>query len=270
MHEILRNLEDGAVVLDLGSGAAGSVPADTYPHLRIICLDCICLDNEAGIENGRFVQGDAASLPFRSQGFDAVIASHSLEHVTGLPAALAEIGRVTRKGGSLYVAVPDSSSLTDRIYRWLFAGGGHVNPISSPGEFETQIAAATGLKPVARRVLYTSLIFLTRYGRETNPSRRLWLFAGGAPWFVASLTYAFRQVDRLFNTRLSIYGWAFYFGEIREPIDTAPWTNVCVCCGMGHSAASLVSTGEVFAVPGFRYYRCAGCRQRNLFSDDRA
>src|SRR5450631_2336952 len=89
MHEILRNLEPGAKVLDLGSGAWGSVSASAYPHLVLIRLDNEFPESSG---DGLFVQGDAAQLAFGDGSFDSVIANHSLEHVANLPMALAEIG----------------------------------------------------------------------------------------------------------------------------------------------------------------------------------
>jgi ubiquinone/menaquinone biosynthesis C-methylase UbiE len=41
----------------------------------------------------RFVQGDAARLPFADKTFAAVISNHSLEHFDDLAGALREIGR---------------------------------------------------------------------------------------------------------------------------------------------------------------------------------
>ena len=263
MHEILRNLGDGAIVLDLGSGAAGSVGEDCYPAVRIVRLDA-----EFGSGDG-FVQGDASRLPFRDHAFDAVIANHCLEHIQDLPSALAEIGRVARPGGSLYVAVPDASTITDKIYRWIFHGGGHVNPFRSAGELESRIATATGLKPVARRVLHSSLIFLGRHRFHPRPPRKLWLFGNGRLGYIACLTYALRRLDRVFGTRSSVYGWALYLGDIREQIPMVPWTNVCVNCGAGHSAQALLANKLVKrAFFRIRSYDCAVCGCSNLFTED--
>ena len=267
MHEILRQLPAGARVLDLGSGGSGSVGADQYPLLRFISLD---YDLPRAQPGEGFVQGDAARLPFRDHSFAAVIANHSLEHFSSLADALAEIGRVIQPDGSLFVSVPDAASLTDRIYRWIFNGGGHVNAFRSAEDLERLIATATGLKCVGRRLLHSSLIFLDRNRLMGRAPRKLWLFANGPPWFVTGLTYGLRQLDRTLDTRSSVYGWAFYFGELREPIETTPWTNVCVHCGTGHSAAALVSNEAVVPLfGGVRRYRCSSCWCWNLFTEDR-
>jgi len=265
MHEILRNLENGAIVLDLGSGGSGSVDPESYAGVRVIRLDYEFPKEPCG---PGFVQGDGARLPFPDGLFAAVIANHSLEHIDDLASALAEIGRVLQTNGNLYVSVPDASTFTDRIYQWIFHGGGHVNGFRSADELESRIAAATGLKPVGRRLLHASLIFLGRH-RYQRPPRKVRLFGNGNLRFIAWLTYALRRVDRVFGTRTSVYGWAFYFGNVREEIDTVPWTNVCVQCGGGHSAASLEANQRVGrTIPGVRSYDCPVCGCWNLFTED--
>jgi ubiquinone/menaquinone biosynthesis C-methylase UbiE len=80
------------------------------------------------------VQADAAYLPFADGFFDVVIANHSLEHTVRLNEVFGEIGRVLKRSGAVYVAVPDSRTLTDRLYRWVYHGGGHVNGFRHPDE----------------------------------------------------------------------------------------------------------------------------------------
>src|SRR6266852_3840381 len=109
MHEILRNLPVGSLVLDLGC-AAGSFPQNAT------AADVVRVDREAPANRGagtQFVQADAARLPFANQVFSAVISNHSLEHFDDFTGALREIGRVIAPNGSLFVAVPDASTLTD-------------------------------------------------------------------------------------------------------------------------------------------------------------
>ncbi len=55
---------------------------------------------------GAVVCADALAIPFRDGSFDRVIAAEVLEHVSGDQAAMAELARVLRPGGSLAVTVP--------------------------------------------------------------------------------------------------------------------------------------------------------------------
>lgn len=51
-------------------------------------------------------QGDALSLPFTDGEFDRVVASEVLEHIPDDEAAIAELVRVLRPGGTMAVSVP--------------------------------------------------------------------------------------------------------------------------------------------------------------------
>lgn len=77
------------------------------------------------------VQGDATVLPFADGAFDRIIAAEVLEHVDADGAALSELHRVLRPGGTLAVTVP--RWLPERVC-WALAedyhapavAGGHV------------------------------------------------------------------------------------------------------------------------------------------------
>ena len=155
MHEILRNLSSDSLVLDLGCGSSSFSESETFGTV-------IRVDREPPRRRAvlNFVQGDAARLPFPDETFAAVISNHSLEHFDNLDNALSEIGRVLRRDGSLFIAVPDSSTVTDRLYRWLAKGGGHVNGFTSAAELALRIERATGLPHAGTRLLYSSLSFL--------------------------------------------------------------------------------------------------------------
>ena len=55
---------------------------------------------------GTAVDGDALQLPFADRSFDRVVAAEVLEHMTDDGAALGELARVLRPGGTLAVTVP--------------------------------------------------------------------------------------------------------------------------------------------------------------------
>ena len=263
MHEVLRKLRPGARVLDLGC-AGGSFDAgdSTFNVIRI--------DLERGDrELPNFVQSDAAHLPFPADSFDAVISNHSLEHFENLAECLAEIGRVVKRDGALYVAVPDGTTISDRLYRWLASGGGHVNFFSSDRELAQTIEHAIGLKHVATRTLCASLSCLNRRNRRTRAPRRLWLIGGGTPASLLFLTYFFRLADRFLDTRLSIYGWALYFGNVETPVDCRTWTNVCIRCGSGHASDWLRQQDMVRRRLIVSTYCCPNCGSTNLFTEDR-
>lgn len=265
MHKILRQLQPGSRVLDLGC-AEGSFRQSATP------APVIRVDRDPSKDRSdcvAFVQGDAAQLPFADHTSAAVILNHSLEHFEDLAGALSEMGRMVEPGGALYVAVPDASTLTDKLYRWLARGGGHVNAFTSPHETAALIETATGLPHLATRPLCSSLSFLNRRNSPRPLPRRLYLLGGGYEWSLFLYGWLSRALDRRFKTRTRIYGWAFYFGRIEEPIDTYAWVNVCIRCGSGCSAAALRREDLIQgSLPGFRVYRCSACGAVNPFAED--
>jgi arsenite methyltransferase len=58
-----------------------------------------------------FAIGDALSLPFEDEAFDAAISTQVYEYVADMPAALAEARRVLRSGGRLLILDTDWDSI---------------------------------------------------------------------------------------------------------------------------------------------------------------
>jgi SAM-dependent methyltransferase len=263
MHEILRHLPAGARVLDTGS-RGGSFNPSLYP-VQTIQLD---LEAPSGASRAGYVRGDAARLPFASASFDAVISNHSLEHFEDLEAALHELGRVVKAEGSVYVAVPDASTFSDRLYRWLASGGGHVNEFTSPQGVIALLEKYTGMRFAAGRLLISSLAMLNRKNRVTPAPRKLWLLGGGREGVLVFWNGLARLLDGWFRTRLSIYGWALYFGALAEPVDSRPWSNVCVRCGSGCASDWLESRRSLKRRWLIRGYACPTCGVWNIFTRD--
>jgi SAM-dependent methyltransferase len=258
MQKLLESLPPGARVLDLGARTGSFLT--TREDLCVVRLD---LEIPARRSAGLYVSADAARMPFCAQAFDAIISNHSLEHFVELEATLREIGRVMKGDGALYVAVPDALTLTDRIYRWLARGGGHVNAFRTPEDVIAAVERLTGLPHRSTQTLYSSLSFLNRHNRTAPAPRRIVLFLNGSERYLALLMWALRGIDRRLGTRLSVYGWEFYFGGGSVPGRGEAWRNVCVRCGSGFSEAFLQAKG---AVNKGIAYRCPECGGFNLLT----
>lgn len=263
MLNLIAALPPGARVLDLGA-RCGSFQTERA-DIVVVRADLAVPDSRGA---GCYAAADAARLPFSAGAFDLIVSNHSLEHFSELELTVREIGRVIRAGGGLYVAVPDAGTLSDRIYRWVGRGGGHVNPFRSPEEVIRLVERLTGLPHRATRPLISSLSFLNRRNIPGRGPRRALLFGFGHEGFLAVWTWALRQLDRVLGTRLSHYGWMFYFGGLQAPQSTQPWTNVCVRCGSGHPEAWL-RRGQLRRPLGvLESYRCPDCRAWNLLTRD--
>ncbi len=261
VYEILETLREGARVLDLGS-REGSFPDGVYP-VRAVRLDV----GKPVRAPAAFVQADAARLPFAARSFDAVILNHSLEHIRDLKHALQEIGRVVRRDGAVFVAVPDATTFADRVYRKVYRDrGGHVNLFDSAAKLEQMLAWYFGLPHIATRTLHTSLTFLNPHNTREAVRLRQMRFSGLPEFLLAPLGGALRSIDHAFGTRLSVYGWAMYFGRVEMPIDTTPIENVCVRCGSAQPAAELRQHGLKRHLLQLSY-RCEGCGAWNVFTE---
>jgi SAM-dependent methyltransferase len=266
MYEILARLPSGSLVLDLGCGAGSFA---TSPPLTVIRAD---LDppgsRETSYAQNHFTRCSAAHLPFRNQSFRAVICNHSLEHFQDLHNSIHEIVRVLAPGGFLYLAVPDAFTFTDRLYRWLAHGGGHVNAFVDVRTIPRLIAAAGGPRHARTRLLCTSLSFLNRRNMTSRPPRKALLVGHGNENVLRFLTLGLKHLDRFFYTRPYVYGWAYYFGDLPD-IDLAISSNVCMKCGSAHPSSWLEKTGCVTRRLGLAAYSCPSCETWNFFTDDR-
>jgi SAM-dependent methyltransferase len=114
-------LQPGERVLDMGCGA-GRHAFEMYRRgADVIALDqdadelavvsewFAAMRKEGDLPAGADAdvkQGDALNLPFPDGEFDRVVAAEVLEHIPDDDAAIAELGRVLRPGGSIAVTVP--------------------------------------------------------------------------------------------------------------------------------------------------------------------
>jgi SAM-dependent methyltransferase len=152
-------LRSGARLLDLGSGP-GRHAFEAYRRgAHVVCADLLHDDLRRALATLTAMAGageapadaafgaaraDALRLPFADASFDHVVAAEVLEHIPEDRAAMREIARVLRPGGTAAVSVP--RWLPERVC-WLLSDryhdrpGGHVR-VYRGHELRGRLAAA--------------------------------------------------------------------------------------------------------------------------------
>ena len=79
--------------------------------------------------HGGVLQGDVFTLPFGDGTFDRVICSEVMEHVHDYRAAVRELVRVVRAGGTVGITIP--TAITEHVYlhltrHYFESPGGHI------------------------------------------------------------------------------------------------------------------------------------------------
>ena len=129
-HLPLEGLSAGARVLDLGCGP-GSTDYPAFRHVRFFGVDQYPDAASAHWpSNAWLTLADAERLPFADMVFDLGLAGFVFEHLATPRAALRELNRVLKPGALLHLSIPRSRSLHDRLYRFTFKGGGHLQRYS--------------------------------------------------------------------------------------------------------------------------------------------
>jgi SAM-dependent methyltransferase len=185
------------VALDAGSGEVAGVRATLGAMVAAGQLD------PASTRAGA-VQGDALCLPFGDGAFDRVIASEVLEHIGDDVAAIGELARVLRPGGTMAVTVPRCGP---EVLNWLLSDeyhdvpGGHVR-IYRRATIRRRLAGS-GLLPTGRHhahglhAPYWWLRCLVGPGNDTN--RAVALYHRVLVWDIEKAPRLTRAADRLLN-----------------------------------------------------------------------
>lgn len=116
----LEQLPRGATVLELGSGAGQFIRSVAKLRPELSCFGCdisreaiaLAQQEHDGVQ---YALSEEKVLPYQDEMFDAVLIFDVLEHVADVPAVLAEIRRVLKRGGILYAYVPCEG---DRLSLW--------------------------------------------------------------------------------------------------------------------------------------------------------
>ena len=103
----------GAVLVDIGCGAGLLAPHLTGLGYRHIGVDLVRSALKQAAAHGVIpINADAGAIPLSDACADVVVAGEILEHVRDRPAAVAEICRVLRPGGTLVLDTLNATALS--------------------------------------------------------------------------------------------------------------------------------------------------------------
>jgi len=115
------NIMPGDKVLDVGTGTGVFLPFLFARSGHVVALDFaeeMLRRARAKGFNGRvdYLHADVTNLPLRDNLFDVTVCYSSFPHFQDKPAALAEIKRVTRCGGRLFICHTSSRAEINQVH----------------------------------------------------------------------------------------------------------------------------------------------------------
>ena len=114
VREIARRRTGSLRILDYGSGTGGNTQTyGSFGWVVGIEPDGFAVRVAQDRGGASYCRADGIQLPFRAGAFDVAVASDVLEHIADDSAAVSELIRVVRPGGSIVVTVP--------AHQWLFS-----------------------------------------------------------------------------------------------------------------------------------------------------
>ena len=154
-------------VLDAGCGEG--VLVDEYMgRLQIEGID-------PNYSSDRVRSGSLTALPYADATFDRALCLDVLEHLTfeEQPLALAELYRVLKPGGSLFVSVPNLAHLQSRVHfllkgRLIRTASEAKHPGDRPADDYLRLANRAGFHLLARKGIFPTVPVVTRFIRR-NP-----------------------------------------------------------------------------------------------------
>jgi ubiquinone/menaquinone biosynthesis C-methylase UbiE len=195
----LSEVTPGSRLLDLGCGG-GTIRYADYPAIRFVGIDQYRDPrSRSWPHHAALVLADGDHLPFADGSFDGAICNFVFEHFAQPEPTLRELNRVIAPHGFLYISIPFSQSLHDRLYRFALRGGGHVQRYSFEG-FLRMIYKETSFKMRAFAPMQSGFNWVQNIPLSSTVYQLLFrglralAKAGVFPWMVATTCSCLHRV----------------------------------------------------------------------------
>lgn len=232
----LSEVKHGARVLDLGCGG-GSVRYADYPGIRFVGINRYRDPrSRSWPDHSYLVLGDGDRLPFADGSFDGAMCNFVFEHFDRPEPTLRELSRVIAAGGFLYVSIPISQRLQDRLYRFALKGGGHVQRYS----FESFL-----------RLVYRETTFKMR---AFAPMQSGFTWVQSVPLYKTVYRLLFHGFRMLGNAGVFAIDSGDYMFLFTAGADRGYRTEALTCAGCGGSGVRTLEP----------CWQCPGCGFRNV------
>jgi len=142
------NIKPGSTILDIGTGTGVFLPfllREIGRKGQIVALDFaeeMLRKARAKGFNGNiyYLNADVTNIPLGKEIFDIVVCYSSFPHFQDKPGALAEIKRVTKNGGELFICHTSSRAIINQIHRQIPAVANDIIP--DEGEMRIMLSMA--------------------------------------------------------------------------------------------------------------------------------
>jgi SAM-dependent methyltransferase len=165
VRRYLDALPPATRVLDAGCGE-GILVEEYATRLDIAGVD-------ANYSSERVTHGSVTALPLGDASFDRALCLDVLEHLSfeDQPRALAELFRILRPGGELFVSVPNLAHLQSRVQfllrgRLIRTASEIKHPGDRPAVEYLQLARRAGFTLIARRGIFPTIPVITHFVRR--------------------------------------------------------------------------------------------------------
>lgn len=153
LHGRLDHLDERpGLVVGCGSGNEVLYLRRAFSSRHVVGIDIEPNFSPLAKSEAGLIVADAKDLPFPGESFDYVAMFHSLEHVGNPDIALAQVKRVVRRGGWVYVGVPNKARLLgyvgafDATWKQKIAWNLKDYSMRLTGRFENDLGAHAGFE----------------------------------------------------------------------------------------------------------------------------